>query len=156
MYGLLYPWTTVGYHNILLITDLFSRLAVVVQIMNLTAEGIYNRFITIYWTPVRIHSEQGAKYNGNVIKDSVASRGWGNRKPEHLPTYTIQWGIGCEEGSTTHFLTCLELLFTHSWSQAGKRTFLQCLRLSIVLNIRLQDSLPIYWCLREIHYYRLM
>ena len=74
-----------GYYNILVISDLFSRLAVVVPNTNVTAEGIYNTFITIYWIPVRIHSDQGAHFDGNVIKQCVASRGWGN--PEQLHMY---------------------------------------------------------------------
>ncbi|XP_065928537.1 uncharacterized protein [Magallana gigas] len=62
-----------GFQHILLITDHFSRFAVAVPTKNFTAkttsETFYNNFITNYGIPVRLHSDQGANFDGNIIKE---------------------------------------------------------------------------------------
>lgn len=62
-----------GFQHILIITDHFSRFAVTVPTKNFTAkttaEAFYHNFITNYSIPVRIHSDQAANFDGNIIKE---------------------------------------------------------------------------------------
>ena len=62
-----------GYEHILVITDHFTRYAVAVPTRNMTAkttaEAFVNNFIVHYGIPKRIHSDQGANFESQLIKD---------------------------------------------------------------------------------------
>ena len=62
-----------GFSNILVITDHFTKFAMVIQTKNQTAKttaaAFYNNFIIHYGIPTRIHSDQGANFESNIIKE---------------------------------------------------------------------------------------
>ena len=62
-----------GYENILVITDHFTRYAQAIPTRNqtakTTAETLFNYFIVNYGIPQRIHSDQGANFESNLIKE---------------------------------------------------------------------------------------
>lgn len=84
-----------GYHHILVITDHFSRFAVAVPTKNLTAkttaEAFYDNFITNYEILARIHSEQGANFDGNIIKELCTITGM--RKSRTTPYHPLGMGF---------------------------------------------------------------
>jgi len=62
-----------GYQHILVITDHFTKYAVAVPMRNqsakLTAEALFNNFIVHYGIPKRIHSDQGANFQGKLLQE---------------------------------------------------------------------------------------
>jgi transposase InsO family protein len=62
-----------GYGNILVITDHFTKYAVAVPTRNqtakTTAEAFYNEFIVKYGIPIKLHSDQGANFDSNLIRE---------------------------------------------------------------------------------------
>lgn len=62
-----------GCGNILVITDHFTKYALAIATKNqtarTTAEALYENFITHYGIPSRIHSDQGANFESEIIKE---------------------------------------------------------------------------------------
>ena len=62
-----------GFQHILVITDHFTRFAQAIPTRNMTAkttaDALFNSFITYYGMPTRIHSDRGAQFEGNIIKE---------------------------------------------------------------------------------------
>jgi transposase InsO family protein len=62
-----------GYQYILVITDHFTKYALAVPTKNTTArttaEAFLNNFVVHYGFPKRIHSDQGANFEGKLIKE---------------------------------------------------------------------------------------
>jgi transposase InsO family protein len=62
-----------GYSNILVITDHFSKFAIAVPTRNqtakTTAEAFFSNFIVKYGIPTRLHSDQGANFESDLIKE---------------------------------------------------------------------------------------
>ena len=62
-----------GICNILVITDHFTKFAMAIptkiQTAKTTADAFYNNFILHYGIPTRIHSDQGANFESNILKE---------------------------------------------------------------------------------------
>jgi len=62
-----------GYEHLLVITDHFTKYAVAIPTKNqtavVTAEALFNNFIVHYGFMKRLHSDQGAQFEGHVIKE---------------------------------------------------------------------------------------
>ena len=62
-----------GFENVLVVTDHFTRFAVAIPTKNQTAkttsEVFFNHFILKYGIPSRIHSDQGANFESEIIKE---------------------------------------------------------------------------------------
>jgi len=61
-----------GFGNILVLTDHFTKYAVAIPTRNqtarTTADAFYNNSIINFGIPTRIHSDQGANFESNIIK----------------------------------------------------------------------------------------
>ena len=68
-----------GYQHILVITDHFTKYAIAIPTKNqsakVTAESLFNGFITHYGFPKRIHSDQGANFESKIIKELCSLTG---------------------------------------------------------------------------------
>ena len=63
-----------GHQHILVITNRFTRFSVAVPTRNqllaeTTTEAFYNQFIFHYGTPYRMHSDQGANFENQIMKE---------------------------------------------------------------------------------------
>ena len=62
-----------GYQYVLVITDHFTRYALAIPTKNTTArttaEAFFNNFVVHYGFPKRIHSDQGANFESNLIRE---------------------------------------------------------------------------------------
>lgn len=62
-----------GYENVLVITDHFTRYAQAIPTRNqtakTTADVLFNNFIIHYGIPKKIHTDQGANFESNLIKE---------------------------------------------------------------------------------------
>jgi len=62
-----------GIHNILVITDHFTKFAQAIPTKNqtarTTAEAFYNNFILHYGIPTVLHSDQGANFESEIIQE---------------------------------------------------------------------------------------
>lgn len=62
-----------SYGNIIVIMDNFTKYSVAVprknQTAKITAEALYNNFITSFGLPSKIHSNQGENFESDIIKE---------------------------------------------------------------------------------------
>jgi len=62
-----------GYQNILVITDHFTKFAIAIPTKNqtakTTAESLFNGFIVPYGLPLKLHSDQGATFESQIISE---------------------------------------------------------------------------------------
>lgn len=62
-----------GFGNILVVTDHFTKYAIAIPTRNqtakTTAEAFYNNFVIHYGIPTKLHSDQGANFESNLIKE---------------------------------------------------------------------------------------
>ncbi|XP_053372981.1 uncharacterized protein LOC123532109 [Mercenaria mercenaria] len=103
-----------GFGNILVITDHFTKFAVAIPTRNqtakTTAEAFYNNFIINYGIPTRLHSDQGANFESELIKELCDLT---NMKKSHTSVYHPQGNSGPERFNRT----LLEMLGTLENSQ---------------------------------------
>lgn len=61
-----------GYQHVLVMTDHYTRFAQAIPTKNMTAkttaEALFNNFVNYYGIPTRIHSDQGANFESQIIK----------------------------------------------------------------------------------------
>lgn len=80
-----------GYQHVLIIADHFSRFSVAVPTNNFTAkttaEAFNNNFITNYSISVRIYSDRGANFGGNIITKVCNITGMKKSKNHPLPSH---------------------------------------------------------------------
>jgi transposase InsO family protein len=83
--------------NILVITDHYTKYALAVPTKNQTArktaEAFYNNFIIHYGIPTRLHSDQGAIFESQIIKELFEIM---NIKKSHTTPYHPQGNSGPE------------------------------------------------------------
>ena len=91
-----------GISNILLITDHFTKCAIAIpkrnQTAKTTAEAFYNNFILNFGIPTRLHSDQGANFESDVIQELCNLT---NMKKSHTTPYHPQWNAGPERFNRT-------------------------------------------------------
>lgn len=62
-----------GYQHILVITDHFTKFSTAIPTRNqtakTTAEALFNGFMVFYGLPQRLHSDQGANFQSNIIQE---------------------------------------------------------------------------------------
>ena len=106
---------------ILVITDHFTKYALAVPTRNqsakVTAESILNEFITHYGFPRRIHIDQGANFESNVIKELCLLSDM--LKSRNTPFHPQGNGITERFNRTLlNMLGTLDLELKHNWKAA--------------------------------------
>ncbi|XP_053373989.1 uncharacterized protein LOC128546734 [Mercenaria mercenaria] len=86
-----------GHGNILVITDHFTKYALAIPTKNqtakTTADAFYNHFIVNYGIPTKLHTDQGANFESDLIKELCHITGM--RKTRTTPYHAM--GNGCTE-----------------------------------------------------------
>ena len=85
--------------DVLVITDHFNKLAHAFSCQDQTAKRaarkLWDNFFCIYGFPQHLHSDQGAKFQSELI--AVGGP---------VPSLTIQWGMVVQKGLTAPQTTC--------------------------------------------------
>jgi len=88
--------------NVLVITDHYTKYAVAIPTRNqtakTTAEALYNQFIVKFGIPTRLHSDQGANFESEIIKELCSLTGM---KKSHTSTYHPEGNAGPERFNRT-------------------------------------------------------
>ena len=88
--------------NVLIITDHFTKYALAIPTKNqtakTTAEAFYNNFIVNYGIPTRLHWDQGANFESEIIKELCQIT---NMKKTHTTPYHPQGNTGPEKFNRT-------------------------------------------------------
>lgn len=91
-----------NYGNILVITDHYTKYAMVVPTKNqtakTTADALYNHFILHYGIPTRLHSDQGANFESELLKELCVFM---NIDKSHTTPYHPQGNSGPERFNRT-------------------------------------------------------
>ena len=91
-----------GISNILVITDHFTKYAMAVPTRNqtakTTAEAFFNNFVVNLGIPTRLHSDQGANFESDIIKELCLLM---NTKKTHTTPYHPQGNAGPERFNRT-------------------------------------------------------
>lgn len=91
-----------GIANVLVITDHYTKFAMAIPTKNqtakTTAESFYNEFIVHYGIPTRLHSDQGANFEAEIMKELCALT---NMKKSHTSIYHPQGNAGPERFNRT-------------------------------------------------------
>lgn len=91
-----------GKHRVLVVTDHFTRYAQAYVTNNMTAKAtakaFFDNFIVHYGIPQRIHSDQGANFDGNLIKELCSLTGM--TKSRTTPYHPMGNGM-CERFNRT-------------------------------------------------------
>ena len=109
-----------GYSNILVITDHFTKFATAIPTRNQTARTtarvLYEGFIVRYGIPSRLHSDQGANFLSNIMRE--LSTTLGVERSRTTPYHPMGNGA-CERVNQTllGMLGCLEEEKKKSWSK---------------------------------------
>ena len=79
-----------GYQYVLVITDHFTRYALAIPTKNTTArttaEAFFNNFVVHYGFPKRIHSDQGANFESNLIRELCSITGMAKSRNDPIPS----------------------------------------------------------------------
>ncbi|XP_060557360.1 uncharacterized protein LOC132717812 [Ruditapes philippinarum] len=91
-----------GFGNILVVTDHFTKFSMAIPTKNqtakTTADAFYNNFIIHYGIPTRLHSDQGANFESDIIKELCILT---NMKKSHTSVYHPQSNSGPERFNRT-------------------------------------------------------
>jgi len=91
-----------GFGNVLVITDHYTKYAIAIPTRNqtakTTAEVFYNEYILHYGIPTRLHSDQGANFESEIIKELCKLT---NMKKTHTSIYHPQGNAGPERMNRT-------------------------------------------------------
>lgn len=91
-----------GVGNVLIITDHYTKYALAIPTKNqtakTTAETFFNHFIVHYGIPTRLHSDQGANFESELIKELCVLM---NMKKSHTTPYHPQGNAGPERFNRT-------------------------------------------------------
>ncbi len=92
--------------DVLVVTDHFTKLAHTFycpdQTAKQVAQRLWDNFFCYYGFPERIHSNQGANFESELI---AALLGWSRVSRSLTPQPIIQWGTGQQSASTAHWGT---------------------------------------------------
>ena len=105
-----------GHHNILVITDHFTRYAQAIPTRNQTADYSTDNFIVHYGIPQRIHSDQGANVESKIVKELCTLTGM---KKSRTTNYHPMGNGMCERFNHTLLgmlgTTCMEQRQQSNW-----------------------------------------
>ena len=99
-----------GIGNILVITDHFTKYAMAIPTRNqtakTTADAFYNNFILHYGIPTKVHSDQGANFESDIIKELCNIMGMTKTRTSEYHAM----GNGCTESYNRTLLNMLGTL----------------------------------------------